>query len=164
MPEDISTSFRQARPEDAPAIHALVCAAYAKWVPIIGREPKPMSADYEQAIQEHDFTLLCIGGEIAGLIETMTRDDHLWIENVAVTPARQGMGLGRRLLEHAEETAEQSGLTKISLLTNADFKANVTLYEKIGYVTTVREPFMGGTTLYMSKSLGDGARDAAETD
>ena len=161
MPEDISTSFRKARPEDAPAIHALVCAAYAKWVPIIGREPKPMSVDYGQALREHDFALLCIAGEIAGLIETMTRDDHLWIENVAVSPARQGMGLGRRLLAHAEETAERSGLTKISLLTNADFKTNVTLYEKIGYVTTVREPFMGGTILYMSKTLGDGARNAA---
>lgn len=164
MPEDFTLSFRSALPQDAKLIHALVRAAYAKWVPVIGREPKPMNADYEKAVREHDFALLCIGEEIAGLIETMTRDDHLWIENVAVSPAYQGMGLGRRLLDRAEENARQSGLTKLSLLTNADFKANVTLYEKIGYVVTLREPFMGGITLCMSKTLDDGARNTGTTD
>ncbi|MEO9901618.1 GNAT family N-acetyltransferase [Nisaea sp.] len=158
MSEDLPLHFRNALSEDAKAIRTLVCATYAKWVPVIGREPKPMRADYELAVRKHDFALLCIGEEIAGLIETMTRDDHLWIENVAVSPAYQRMGLGRRLLEHAEEIARQSGLSKLSLLTNADFEANVALYEKVGYAVTLREPLMEGTTLYMSKSLKDGAQ------
>ncbi|WP_193171373.1 GNAT family N-acetyltransferase [Nisaea nitritireducens] len=164
MPENISMNFRDAQPEDVKTILALVSAAYAKWIPVIGREPKPMNADYEKALREHDFALLCIGEEIAGLIETMTRDDHIWIENVAVSPAQQGMGLGRRLLQHAEEIAKRSGRTKLSLLTNADFKANVTFYEKVGYVTTSTEPFMGGTTVYMTKTLEGDAQSPTETD
>ncbi len=158
MSEDLPSKFRAALLEDAKTIRALVRAAYAKWVPVIDREPKPMSADYEHAVREHDFALLCIGEEVTGLIETMTRDDHLWVENVAVSPAYQGMGMGRRLLQHAEEVARQSGLTKLSLLTNEAFEANVILYEKLGYIVTRKEPFMDGTTLYMSKTLKDGTR------
>jgi hypothetical protein len=33
--------LRQGMATDAPAIRALTRAAYAKWVPLIGREPKP---------------------------------------------------------------------------------------------------------------------------
>jgi len=36
---------------DASAIRALTREAYAKWVPVIGREPKPMMADYAKAVQ-----------------------------------------------------------------------------------------------------------------
>lgn len=42
MPE---VTMRTALPEDAIAIRALVRAAYARWVPVIGREPRPMQAD-----------------------------------------------------------------------------------------------------------------------
>lgn len=56
-------TLRQAVPADAPAIRALTRAAYAKWVPLIGREPKPMTADYEQAVRHHRFDLLYEEGD-----------------------------------------------------------------------------------------------------
>jgi hypothetical protein len=37
--------LRQATAADAGAIRDLTREAYAKWVPLIGREPKPMTAD-----------------------------------------------------------------------------------------------------------------------
>ena len=40
-----SLRFRPARRDDAEAIRDLVRAAYAKWVPLIGREPMPMKED-----------------------------------------------------------------------------------------------------------------------
>lgn len=112
-----------------------------------------MIADYDRAVREHDFELAYLGPELAGLIETMSRDDHLWIENVAVSPPQQGKGLGRRLLARAESKAVATGHRELRLLTNAAFAANVTLYQKVGYVIDRSEPFMGGTTLYMSKTL-----------
>lgn len=148
-----NASFRVAAPGDAQMILAIVRAAYAKWVPIIGREPMPMKVDYGLALQEHRFDLLCIDGSVEGLIETDFRKDHLWIENVAVRPASQGKGLGRRLLAHAEQLARDQEVAVLRLLTNADFVDNVTLYETLGYSVDQREPFMGGITLYMSKTL-----------
>ena len=76
--------MRQAVPGDAGAIRALTRAAYAKWVPVIGREPLPMVADYEAAVGKHRFDLLYVDGVLAALIETVPKDDHLLIENVAV--------------------------------------------------------------------------------
>jgi ribosomal protein S18 acetylase RimI-like enzyme len=134
-------------------IRDIVRTAYAKWVSVIGREPLPMTADYEIAVREHQIDILSNGGRMLGLIETMLRSDHLWIENVAVRPDCQGKGLGRQLLLHAERRVIEAGLAEIRLQTNAAFEANVALYERAGYRIDRREPFMGGTTVFMSKTL-----------
>jgi hypothetical protein len=52
-----SIRLRPAAPMDAAAIRDIVRAAYAKWVPVIGREPLPMRADYDKAVAEHPFQL-----------------------------------------------------------------------------------------------------------
>jgi hypothetical protein len=57
------------------------------------------------------------------------------------------------LLAHAERTARAVGRAELRLLTNAAFEANVALYEKAGYRIVDREPFLNGTTVYMSKTL-----------
>jgi ribosomal protein S18 acetylase RimI-like enzyme len=148
-----SIGFRSAAPADAAAIKAIVRAAYAKWVPVIGREPLPMRADYDKAVREHQFELAIEDGRIVGLIETIAHDDHIWIENVAVTPEAQGRGIGRQLLDSVERTAVEAGLRELRLLTNGAFKANVSLYKRQGYAVDREEPFMNGTTVYMSKRL-----------
>lgn len=149
----IAPALRCAEPADATAIQTLVRAAYAQWVPLLGREPMPMTVDYEQALKAHRFDLLVDGACLLGVLETEIRDDHLWIENIAIHPDRQGHGLGRRLLALAETLADAAGCKEIRLLTNGAFKANIALYEKVGYVITGREAFMGGTTIYMTKTL-----------
>ena len=146
--------FRPGTRDDVDAIGTLVRAAYARWVPLSGREPMPMTVDYSVAIAEHDFDLLCEGDTLVGLIETEHRPDHLWIENVAVQPDRQGQGLGKKLLKWAEKRAEVSGTGEIRLLTNGAFEANIKLYKKAGYKIDRTEPFhLGGTTVYMSKRI-----------
>jgi len=148
-----SIEFRLAQPSDAAAVRDIVRAAYAKWVPMIGREPLPMRADYEKAVVEHPFDLAVEGGRIVGMIETIFADDHLWIENVCVAPDAQGRGIGRLLLERAERKARDAGRFELRLLTNGAFEANVSLYKKHGYTIDREEPFMNGVTVYMSKKL-----------
>jgi ribosomal protein S18 acetylase RimI-like enzyme len=145
--------MRPALPGDAQSIRDLVRAAYAKWVPVIGREPLPMRADYERAIREHEINLLHAEGRLLALIEMIPRSDHLFIENVAVLPEHQGRGLGCLLLADAERIAARRGFSEIRLLTNGAFKANIALYQAIGYRIDRAEPFMGGTTVHMSKSV-----------
>ncbi len=145
--------FRLADAGDVDAVCAIVRAAYARWVAVIGREPLPMVADYDNAVRDGAVTLLTGGGELAGLIETCRRDDHVWIENVAVHPHYQGRGHGRRLLAHADDLARASSLDEVRLLTNAAFESNVALYRKAGYVIDRTEPFRGGTTVFMSKRV-----------
>ena len=145
--------FEAARPQDAATIRKLVRANYAKWVPVVGREPMPMKADYAAAIDKHRIEILCLDGRAVGVIEMDIREDHLWIENIAVSPDRQGMGLGRQLLAHAERRTIEAKRSEIRLLTNAAFAGSVILYEKAGFKVDRTEPFMGGTILYMSRKL-----------
>jgi GNAT superfamily N-acetyltransferase len=145
--------IRPAVLEDAAGVRALTRAAYAKWVALIGREPLPMQADYERAVAEHTIDLLIVDDALAGLVETIVRPDHLWIENVAVAPEQQGRGFGRLLLDYAERRAIHAGRPEIRLLTNQAFAANLELYARRGYIVNRTEPFRGGTTVHMSKRI-----------
>ena len=147
-------SFRRAEAADAAAVRALTRAAYAKWVPVIGREPKPMSADYAKAVRLNRIDLGFLGDELAGLIETIDRSDHLLIENVAVAPARHGQGIGRALMAHAETVARGAGYRELRLYTNQRFETNVRLYLRLGYRIDREEEVAGrGIAVFMSKAL-----------
>lgn len=142
-----------AQPRDAAAVRELSRAAYAKWVPVIGREPLPMAANYEVAVRNHRIELLHLDGALAALIEMIPQPGHLLIENVAVAPAFQGRGLGRMLMAHAEQIAAAGGYGRIKLYTNRMFAANVTLYARLGYAVDREEVSALGTTVYMSKRV-----------
>lgn len=152
MREDLS--LLPATAADADAIRALTRDAYAKWVPVIGREPLPMRADYAAAVREHRIDLLRLDGRLVALIEMVPHPDHLLIENVAVAPGFQGKGFGRRLLAHAEQVAASLGHGEIRLYTNQSFAGNLRLYQALGYRVDREEAFMGGLTVHMSKRLG----------
>jgi ribosomal protein S18 acetylase RimI-like enzyme len=147
------TSLRPATAEDADAVRSLTREAYSKWVPIIGREPKPMAADYAEAVRKHRIDLLYLDDTLAALIEMIPEPDHLLVENVAVAPAFQGKGLGRQLMAHAEQVAGSLGLPEIRLYTNKLFAGNVRLYRKLGYGIDREEEFRGGLTVHMSKPV-----------
>ena len=99
------------------------------------------------------FDLLVDGDALVGVLETVHRPDHLWIENVCVHPDRQHQGLGRKLLKWAERRADVAGTSELRLVTNAAFEANIALYQRVGYRIDRTEPFRGGTAVYMSKEL-----------
>lgn len=143
--------MRLAVAEDAAAIRFLTREAYSKWVPVIGREPKPMAADYARAVRDHRIDLLHLDGRLVALIETIPETSHLLIENVAVTPALQGHGLGRRLLAHAERLAVSLGHAGTRLYTNKLFAGNVRFYQMLGYQVDREEAFPGGFVIHMSK-------------
>ncbi len=145
--------FRQGLAADASAIRALTRTAYAKWVPLIGREPLPMTADYEKALQIHRFDLLFVEETLAGLIETVPQFDHLLIENVAVAPLHQRRGFGRKLMVHAELLAVQLGFGEIRLYTNHRFAENIQLYGRLGYRVDLEETLNGGVAVHMSKRV-----------
>ena len=145
--------LRRATIADAPAVRALTREAYAKWVPIIGREPKPMLADYVEAVQKHRVDLLYLGGELAALIEMIPEAGYFLIENVAVSPAFQKRGFGRKLISHAEQVAASLGYSEIKLYTNKRFDENLQLYGKLGYRIDGEEESGGSVRVNMSKPV-----------
>ena len=148
-----AVTLRPARDADAPAIAALTREAYARWVPIAGREPLPMSVDYAEAVRIHRFDLLEADGALVALIETTPEGEWLLIVNVAVRPACQGRGYGVRLLTHAEGLARAAGLIGARLYTNKLFEPNIRLYASLGYAVEREEAQAGRTIVHMVKPL-----------
>ncbi len=145
--------FQRAGLADAPAIRELTRQAYAKWVAVAGREPKPMTADYHEAVRTHRIDLLYADGILVGLIELVPAADHLLIENVAVAPTSQGSGFGRLLLTHAEDVAATLGYSVVRLYTNKLFAENIRLYRRFGYRIDREEDLGTRTAVHMSNTI-----------
>ena len=146
-------TFRPGEAQDADLIRTFVRATFAKWVSIMGREPLPMTADYAEALQHNGFVLAFAGETLAGVLETVVEDDHLWVETVAVRSDLQGQGLGQILMAKAADEARAKGLSELRLLTNAALTSNLAFYQANGFRTDKTEPFRGGFVVWFSKSV-----------
>ncbi|MBE9604664.1 GNAT family N-acetyltransferase [Acetobacteraceae bacterium H6797] len=144
---------RLARPDEAGAVKALVEAAYAQWVPVIGRRPAPMDDDYAALIAAGEVTVSEGESGLLGVLVLEEREGRFWLENIAVSPAAAGTGLGRRLLDVAEEEARRRGHGEIWLFTNALMAKNVEIYTRRGYAVVERRQEKGFDRFYMSKAL-----------
>jgi ribosomal protein S18 acetylase RimI-like enzyme len=146
--------LRRAVKDDIADIRALTLRAYAKWIGVTPRLPRPMTADYNQAFIDHRFDILVEHAVLVGLVETVPQGEELMIVNVAVDPERQGEGHGFRLLRYAEEVARQAGLSGTRLYTNKLMTSNIELYTKLGYVIERETVHDAGTVaVHMTRSL-----------
>jgi ribosomal protein S18 acetylase RimI-like enzyme len=152
-PDQRVARLRPATAADAPALAALVRAAYGHYVERLGGPPRPMTDDYAQVVRAHDVTVAEAGGEIAGLIVLAVGDEGFVIDNVAVAPAHQGTGVGRVLLEHAEVAARAAGFDSIYLYTHELMTENQALYARIGFVEYARRQHGDACLVYMRKEL-----------
>ena len=59
-------AIRKAVPGDSEIVVSITDAAYAKYVPLIGREPQPMTADYHKILAEHHVWIVWIDEYPAG--------------------------------------------------------------------------------------------------
>ena len=105
----MNDELRLAAPEDAAEVTALVDRAYTGYIKRIGRKPGPMLDDYAALIADGLVRVLRRDGRICGILVLIGKDDHLLLDNVAVAPEAQGHGLGRRLVEAAEDVARNLG-------------------------------------------------------
>src|SRR5712672_207632 len=77
-----------------------------------------MLDDYAARVSEGVVWVVEEGAVIAAIIVLLPAADYLLLDNVAVSPARQGLGLGRRLLAFAEAEALRRGYHEIRLYTH----------------------------------------------
>jgi len=147
-------SFRPAIGGDASKVSALVNAAYGHYVERIGMLPGPMTDDYAEVIRSSQVTVAESHGAIVGVIVLNTTDEGFVIENVAVHPSHRGKGLGKALLEFAEDEARRAGFDSIYLYTHEKMTENLALYSKIGYVEYDRRSQGEFSLVYMRKYLG----------
>jgi ribosomal protein S18 acetylase RimI-like enzyme len=141
---------------DWQAITSCVRAAYAHYVPRIGREPAPMTADYKKLIARSAVYVFREQEHVRAVLVIVPEPGAMFIENVAVDPAYQGRGIGRRLLLHAEQLARNAGLAEMRLYTNELMTENIEYYCRLGYEEVERRTEHGFRRVFMRKILHEG--------
>jgi ribosomal protein S18 acetylase RimI-like enzyme len=130
--------IRKATEGDVARIAAIARAAYIKYVPRIGREPPPMFADFAVAIAAGHVAVLEMDGKVEGYLISWPKVEAYFIDNIAVDPAHQGLGLGRQLMEYAVREAKRHNLSAVQLCTNVTMTENLAMYAHMGFVETHR--------------------------
>lgn len=149
-----ASRLRPATEADVLRLTGLVQAAYGRYVERIGRPPRPMTDDYAAVVRDYRVTVAERNGQIVGLIVLGVDAEGFLVDNVAVDPSHQGSGVGRALLEHAEDAARDAGFDSIYLYTHEKMTENLTLYSRIGYVEYDRRDHGDARLVYLRKQLG----------
>lgn len=155
--EAMASNIRLADPADLGDIQRVARSAYALYVPRIGREPAPMVADFATSIAAGHIWVTDMPGpgfDVTGFVVAFPRDDHWHLENVAVDPKIQGIGVGGRLIAHVEAMARAAGARAVELYTNAKMTENQSLYPQLGYAETGRRSEDGFDRVFYRKELG----------
>jgi len=146
-----SEQLRLATEADMPAIRGLIVAAYAGYQDRMDRPPGPVLTDYTDAVAAGRVWVL--GDPLAAVLVLDPLQDSMLVENVAVSPAAQGRGLGRALMEFAERQAMSRGLRRMTLYTNEVMTENLAIYARLGYRGTARRTEGGYSRVFMAKEL-----------
>ena len=147
----VVTTVRQARPEDEPKLKDIDAAT---WTAGVSPAPPPSvdAAFFGERIVPADVLVAETGGVIAGYaalgrsLPLASRSHVLEILGLAVHPARQQRGVGRRLVEACIEQARNRGAHKLSLRVLGGNIAARRLYESCGFAVegVLREEFFLG--------------------
>lgn len=126
-----SEEIRSATAADVPAVKAVTDAAYTHYIERIGVVPVPMEADHAANVAAGK--VFVTGAPVIGLVVIEAREDHLFLDSIAVHPDAHGKGVGRRLLHFVDARARALGLPEVRLYTNAMMWENQKIYPKYGY-------------------------------
>ena len=102
-----------------------------------------MRLDYDEVIRDYQVTVVEHEGVIVAVLALCLADEGFLLDNIAVAPDHQGVGLGRWLLEYAESEARRQGFDSIYLYTQEIMTENLALYLRVGYVEYARRVELG---------------------
>jgi ribosomal protein S18 acetylase RimI-like enzyme len=145
-------TLRSATTADEPAIHRLTEQLAAFPIPPwrtpgeIARADHAMLAEALRVPRADTLVLLAENPEglVVGVLFVSTRADyftgspHAHVEVLALDPAAQGQGLGRRLMQEAERWARERDYGAITLNVFDGNARALGLYERLGYRTETR--------------------------
>ena len=78
------------------------------------------------------------GGRLVATVMTGHDGHRGWLYYLAVEPARRHLGLGRRMVAHAEAWLGARGVAKVNLMIRDGNTAVVEFYEAVGYACEPR--------------------------
>ncbi len=151
--------IRMAVPDDALAIALLLARSFAEYES--SYTPEAFSATIStpdrirDRINEGPVWVALRNDAVVGTLSAVGRGGALYLRGMAVDPTTRGDGIGRRLLERAEEYAIRSGFERLFLSATPFLKSAIGLYESYGFSRGDEKPddLFGTPLLTMLKRL-----------
>ena len=152
--------IRRANDEDVPGLTRLINAAFVV-EQIVFEGDRVDDLGVRVYMSSGTFLVAEDSDALAGCVYIETRDDRSYLGLLSVQPARQGTGLGRRLVAAAEDFARASGSRVMDMrVISARGEELLPFYRRLGYVFIRTEPFpanlvskMPSHFILLSKSL-----------
>lgn len=129
--------IRRASTEDAAALVECIDAAYSAYASKITDLPA-VSEGIAEHIEQHIVWVAELDSTVVGGVVLIPRDRFMLLANVVVRPENSGLGIGRALIELADEVCLEHGLSELRLSTHTGLPENVGLYKHLGWVETGR--------------------------
>ncbi|PYT70934.1 MAG: hypothetical protein DMG39_14570 [Acidobacteria bacterium] len=156
-----ATHIRVAAPEDVEPLARLINAAFVVEQPFIeGQRIDP--AGVRAYMEKGKFLLAEDSASLAGCIYVELRGERGYLGLLGVEPRRQGKGLGRQLMDAAENYFRAAGCRGIDLRIISPRTPLPTFYVHRGYTQTGTAPFAPDVPvkvpchyILMSKQLSD---------
>ena len=132
--------FRMASPRDVPALARLINSAFRVEQPFI--EGDRIDPDGVRTYMEKgNFLLAEDSAALAGCVFAELRGNHGYLGLLGVDPLRQGTGLGRQLMDAAEDFFRQAGCVAVDLRVISARTPLPAFYRHLGYRETGTAPF-----------------------
>jgi ribosomal protein S18 acetylase RimI-like enzyme len=135
----VEATIRPAHQDDEPALRALDAATWS-WDVSPAAPPAPDEAFFRPGTSPQDVLVAVVDGAVVGYVKVgpdipLESNRHvLQVNGLAVDPAHQGRGIGRRLLDAGVRLAADRGARRLKLRVFAPNVGARRLYESSGFV------------------------------
>jgi ribosomal protein S18 acetylase RimI-like enzyme len=136
----MSIVLREARLEDAKAITELVNLAYRVEDFFISGDRTDL-AEVEELLAHHSFIVAENAAEIVGCVEVRVEGERGYFGMLSTHPRRQATGIGRALLQAAENFCREAGCVRMDLVVVNLRDELPPFYQRFGYRVVGTEPF-----------------------
>lgn len=94
--------------------------------------------DLSELLQKENVTILKYteSGKIIGSVYLEKQADKLYLGMLTVSPELQGGGIGKKLMQAAEDLAKENNIPKVSMTVISVRKELIEYYERRGYKNT----------------------------
>jgi ribosomal protein S18 acetylase RimI-like enzyme len=140
MKSELAVGIRVAQAKDVAAMVPIVNAAFAVETFLDGTRTD--EEGMATMMRKGEFLLAeRTSGRVVACVYTEVRGDRGYFGMLAVAPSEQGTGIGRRLVECAEDHCRRRGCTAMDITVLSLRPELPRFYRKLGYIETGTEAF-----------------------
>lgn len=153
-------SIRQADASEAEDVATLINRAFQVERPLIAGD-RANTAQVDAWFRAGEFLVCGEPGALVGCVYLETKGHRAYVGLLSVEPARQGKGLGARLMAAAEQRCREKGCRFVDLRVVSGRHELLPFYSKLGFTRTGTSPMPGNIVmkvpchyLHFTKHLG----------